>query len=117
MKKGEDEKTTTCLLLILPVAAMIAVTIIGMYITGGGNILNGAGMRSFLWGVLSGIAIAFVMILGKKVMTFKEASSALYEGWVGMLPIIIILPLLLVWATWYRPWEQANTWQMPSPAF
>ncbi len=74
---------------------MIAVTIIGMYITGGGNILNGAGMRSFLWGVLSGIAIAFVMILGKKVMTFKEASSALYEGWVGMLPIIIILTFAL----------------------
>lgn len=94
-QKEENEKTTTCLLLILPVIAMIAVTIIGMYVTGDGNILNGAGMRSFLWGVLSGITIAFIMILGKKVMTFKEASAALYEGWIGMLPIIIILTFAL----------------------
>ena len=66
-----------------------------MYFTGDGNILNGAGMRSFLWGVLSGIAIAFVMILVKKHLTFAEASHWLYEGWVGMLPAIIILTFAL----------------------
>lgn len=92
---GFEQKTASCLLLILPVVAMIAVTLVGMYVTGGGNILNGAGMRSFLWGVLSGIAIAFVMILTKKHLTFKEASHWLYEGWIGMLPAIIILTFAL----------------------
>lgn len=90
-----EEKKASCLLLILPVVAMIAVTILGMYFTGNGNILNGAGMRSFLWGVLSGIAIAFVMILAKKQLTFKEASGYLYDGWIGMLPAIIILTFAL----------------------
>lgn len=90
-----EEKKASCLLLILPVLSMIAVTIIGMYFTGDGNILNGSGMRSFLWGVLSGIAIAFVMILGKKQLTFKEASRYLYDGWIGMLPAIIILTFAL----------------------
>ena len=90
-----EDKKASCLLLILPVLSMIVVTIVGMYFTGDGNILNGAGMRSFLWGVLSGIAIAFVMILVKKHLTFAEASHWLYEGWVGMLPAIIILTFAL----------------------
>lgn len=54
-EKGEDEKTTTCLLLILPVAAMIAVTIIGMYITGRWEYLKWSRYEIVLWGVLSGL--------------------------------------------------------------
>ena len=90
-----ENKKASCLLLVLPVVSMIVVTIVGMYFTGDGNILNGSGMRSFLWGVLSGIAIAFVMILAKKHLTFAEASHWLYEGWIGMLPAIIILTFAL----------------------
>ena len=90
-----ENKKASCLLLVLPVVSMIVVTIVGMYFTGDGNILNGSGMRSFLWGVLSGIAIAFVMILAKKHLTFAEASHWLYEGWIGMLPAIIILTFTL----------------------
>lgn len=90
-----EDKKASCLLLVLPVVSMIVVTIVGMYFTGDGNILNGSGMRSFLRGVLSGIAIAFVMILGKKHLTFEEASHWLYEGWIGMLPAIIILTFAL----------------------
>ena len=90
-----ENKKASCLLLVLPVVSMIVVTIVGMYFTGDGNILNGSGMRSFLWGVLSGIAIAFVMILAKKHLSFAEASHWLYEGWIGMLPAIIILTFAL----------------------
>ena len=90
-----EDKKASCLLLVLPVVSMIVVTIVGMYFTGDGNILNGSGMRSFLWGVLSGIAIAFVMILAKKHLTFAEASHWLYESWIGMFPAIIILTFAL----------------------
>ena len=90
-----EDKKASCLLLVLPVVSMIVVTIVGMYFTGAGNILNGSGMRSFLWGVLSGIAIAFVMILAKKHLTFAEASHWLYESWIGMFPAIIILTFAL----------------------
>ena len=90
-----EDKKASCLLLVLPVVSMIVATIVGMYFTGDGNILNGSGMRSFLWGVLSGIAIAFVMILAKKHLTFAEASHWLYESWIGMFPAIIILTFAL----------------------
>ena len=90
-----EDKKASCLLLVLPVVSMLVVTIVGMYFTGDGNILNGSGMRSFLWGVLSGIAIAFVMILAKKHLTFAEASHWLYESWIGMFPAIIILTFAL----------------------
>lgn len=90
-----EDKKASCLLLVLPVVSMIVVTIVGMYFTGDGNNLNGSGMRSFLWGVLSGIAIAFVMILAKKHLTFAEASHWLYESWIGMFPAIIILTFAL----------------------
>ncbi|WP_130860978.1 Na+/H+ antiporter NhaC family protein [Bacilliculturomica massiliensis] len=89
------DKVSSVTILGVPVLLMIAVTVWGMYTTGDGNILNGAGMKSFLWGVLAGIAAGFIMITGKKILTPKEVSAALYKGWINMIPIVIILTFAL----------------------
>lgn len=89
--KVEIIKTASAWVLALPVLSMIIVTVLGMYVTGNGDILSGAGMRSFLWGVLSGLFVALTMILGKKLLTLNEANSFIYKGFESMIPVIIIL--------------------------
>ena len=92
---GTDEiresNTASAWILVLPILSMIVVTVFGMYVTGEGNILNGAGMRSYLWGVLSSIFIGVVMIKAKNLLTFKEINHCIYKGFESMIPIIIIL--------------------------
>lgn len=96
---NEDLKITdrisSSFILILPIITMILVTIMGMYFTGGGNILEGAGMRSFLWGVLSAITLAMLMIKQKKILSFSEMSTYLYQGISNMIPVVIILVFAL----------------------
>ena len=86
-----DEKTASAWVLVLPILSMIVVTVFGMYVTGNGNILEGAGMRSFLWGVLSGIFLGMVMIKAKSLLSFSEMNNHVYKGFESMIPIIIIL--------------------------
>ena len=86
-----EEKTASAWILVLPILSMIVVTVFGMYVTGDGNILNGAGMRSYLWGVLSSIFLGVVMIKAKNLLTFKEINHCIYKGFESMIPIIIIL--------------------------
>lgn len=87
----ESVKPTSPWNLVAPIFSMIAMIIIGLLITGKGNILEGDGMTAILWGNGLAILVALVLYTAQKIMTYKEFIDILFEGAGGLLPIAFIL--------------------------
>lgn len=87
----ETVKPTSPWNLVAPIFSMIAMIIIGLLITGKGNILEGDGMTAILWGNGLAILVALVLYTAQKIMTYKEFIDILFEGAGGLLPIAFIL--------------------------
>jgi len=68
---------------------------LALYITGDGNIINGAGSVSVLWSVCFAIAVAWVMTLLKTDASLAELMQVFMKGAGDLLPIAIILLLAL----------------------
>ncbi len=85
------EKKTSALNLVMPLISMIGMIVAGLLITGDGNLLEGDGMKSILWGVCFGLLVAGVMYLSQKIFTFQEFMDLAFEGTGGMLPVASIL--------------------------
>jgi len=95
-----------------PVITVVAVTILGLLMTGGvmdswvhGNgfftnlstiIGNSDSYVALLWGSFSGVAVALVMTLTTKTLTFRYSIESLMDGFKTMLPAVVIL--VLAWS-------------------
>ncbi len=90
--------------LVLPVVALIVACIIGMIYTGGFfdstssaymNIAtafaNSDASAGLSWGALISVIITVIYLIARRVITFKEAMSAIPKGFTAMVPAIIIL--------------------------
>ena len=90
--------------LVLPVVVLIAACIIGMIYTGGFfdstssaylNIAtafaNSDASAGLSWGALISVIITVIYLIARRVITFKEAMSAIPKGFTAMVPAIIIL--------------------------
>ena len=84
-------KKTSALNLGVPLLTMIGTIIAGLLITGDGNLLDGDGMRSILWGVVMGLMIATIMYLFQKIFTLEEIIDITFEGTGNMLSVAAIL--------------------------
>lgn len=81
----------SALLMVLPIAAMILMMPLGLYITGDGNIIEGSGSISVLWAVCFALLVSWIMILAKGVSTVNELMRIFMKGAGGILPIAAIL--------------------------
>ena len=83
-------KARACNLLV-PIGVLIVVMFAALLITGGGNIMNGAGMKALLWAVVSALLTIVVMTVVQKVFTLDEVISEMFKGMSHMLPIVFVL--------------------------
>ncbi len=94
-EKNSESEIPSAWLMGLPILAMIGMMPLALYITGDGNIINGAGSVSVLWSVCFAIAVAWTMTLAKGIASVAELMQVFMKGAGDLLPIAIILLLAL----------------------
>lgn len=83
---------------VLPILAMIGVTLLGFALTGEGDTLRDVmstadPFRALLWGALAGLLVALLMTLLTRTLTLAEAMEAMEQGVHPMVTACIILTL------------------------
>ena len=96
--------------LLLPVIVLIAISVVGMLFVGGmwgadwwggtdnvGNLVGAFGNTdatiALPWGGLIALALVIIWMLCRKLVTFKEAMECVPQGFVAMVPAMIILTM------------------------
>jgi len=98
-KKAEDFKAATsgvqprAINLLLPVAVLIGVMFLALFITGNGNLMNGAGTQALIWAVSASLLCIAILCLVQKVFKPSEIIDEIFNGMKGTLPIAFILLL------------------------
>lgn len=103
LKAEEGSKNGKVIDLILPIIALIVMCVIGIIYVGG--FFNGVSfIESFSgtdssvglpWGALVALLFAFVYFLVRRTISFKEAMDCVSEGFVLMVPSLLILTLAI----------------------
>lgn len=81
--------------MFLPIASMVLFMPVGLYITGGGNILDGSGSTSVLWSVLVGLGVAWLLLLFQRAYTQDDLVKIGLKGAGGLVPLALILLLAI----------------------
>lgn len=81
--------------MLWPVAALILVMPVGLYVTGQGDLFAGSGSKSVLWASLTGLLVVSVLVLAQRTMNLEQLTHTWLEGAGRMLPIAVILLLAL----------------------
>ena len=79
--------------MILPIATMVLMMPVGLYVTGGGDILNGSGSKSVLLAVTVAVFLAAVLYRVQGIMKLPELSAKFIEGGRALMPMAIIMML------------------------
>ena len=104
-KQGSDEKPATSkgkvIDLVLPIVVLILICVFALVYNGG--ILSGAGFISAFsdtdatiglpWGGLIALIFVIAYFLIRRLMTFKEAMECIPQGFIAMVPAILILTM------------------------
>lgn len=81
--------------MFVPIASMVLFMPVGLYITGGGNLLEGSGSTSVLWSVMVGLGMAWVLLLTQRAYTQDELVKIGLKGAGALVPLALILLLAL----------------------
>jgi len=81
--------------MILPIAVMVVMMPVSLFLTGGGNLMDGSGSTSVLWAVLSGLAVAWLLLLGQRGASVDDLTRTGLKGAGGLVPLALILLLAL----------------------
>lgn len=84
--------------LILPLLVLIVGVITTLFITGKGNLMNGAGMQALLWGVFLSLATCGLLTCVKGIYTFDKFIDMTFQGAKGMISIAAILMLAFAYS-------------------
>lgn len=81
--------------MVVPIAAMILMMFVGLYITGDGNLAKGSGSKSILWASLFANAVAWGLLLWQKAMNVEQLTKTFLKGAGGLVPLALMLLLAL----------------------
>ncbi|MDE0357803.1 MAG: C4-dicarboxylate ABC transporter [Gammaproteobacteria bacterium] len=81
--------------MLVPIAVMVVTMPLGLYVTGGGSMLEGSGSTSVLWAVLAGLGAAWLLLLGQRGASLDELTRTGLKGAGGLMPLALILLLAL----------------------
>ncbi len=81
--------------MLVPIAVMVLTMPLGLYVTGGGSMLEGSGSTSVLWAVLAGLGAAWLLLLGQRGANLDELTRTGLKGAGGLMPLALILLLAL----------------------
>ncbi|MFW6078514.1 MAG: Na+/H+ antiporter NhaC family protein [Gemmatimonadota bacterium] len=84
--------------MILPIAAMVFMMPVALFITGGGDLREGSGTTSVLWAVLTGLAVAWTLLLAQRAYTVDRLTQTGLKGAGGLMGMALVLLLALALA-------------------
>lgn len=79
--------------MILPVAVMVVMMPVVLFITGGGSLMEGSGSLSVLWSVIGGLVAGAVSYRIQGIMTIKEITDIFMKGVGGLIPLASLMLL------------------------
>ena len=79
--------------MLVPIATMIGMMPLGMYITGKGKITQGSGSTSVLWAVSAAVVVASLLYLVQRILSLAELSELILKGMAGLIPLAFIMVL------------------------
>jgi len=84
--------------MIVPIAVMVSMMPISMYVTGEGDIMAGSGSTSVLWAVVAAIGVAWVLSLGQRLLDLEALSRASLQGAGALTGMALVLLLAITLA-------------------
>jgi tetracycline resistance efflux pump len=81
--------------MFLPIAAMVFMMPLALWITGDGDLRAGSGSTSVLWAVLVGLLVAWLMLLIQRANTVDELTRIGLRGAGGLMSLALVLLLAL----------------------
>ena len=81
--------------MVVPILVMVLMMPVSLLITGEGSLMEGSGSTSVLWAVLSGLAVAWVLLLVQRGASMDELTRTGLKGAGGLVPLALILLLAL----------------------
>jgi len=79
--------------MILPIATMVITMPVVLFITGGGNLMEGSGSISVLWSVIAALAVGAVSYRAQGLMRTKEITDVFMKGVGGLIPLASLMVL------------------------
>ena len=77
--------------MLLPMGVLIATILAVLTITGKGNLTQGAGMQSLLWGCILAVLTICILCVAQKLFSVDEVINEMFKGMGTMLPVAGIL--------------------------
>ena len=96
--KAPEKISPRALNMILPIAVMVTMMPVSLFITGGGDLREGSGSTSVLWAVLLALATAWALLLGQRAFTVDQLTKMALKGAGGLVPLMMILLFALTLA-------------------
>jgi Na+/H+ antiporter NhaC len=81
--------------MIVPIVVMVLMMPISLFITGQGDLMEGQGSTSVLWAVLTGLGVAWTLLLVQRGASVDELTRTGLKGAGGLIPLALILFLAL----------------------
>jgi Na+/H+ antiporter NhaC len=93
-----DDVTPRAANLLLPIAVMISMIFVGLWVTGEGRLMDGSGSTAVLWavGVAVAVAVGFYALPwpgGRATLSINEAVDWALQGASGLVPVTLLLVL------------------------
>lgn len=94
-----DHVTPQAQNLLLPVGVMVGMIFVGLYVTGGGDLMQGSGSTAVLWAVGAAVGVAMVLYAlprlwrDKPVLSIEESMDWVVKGASGLVPVTFLLVL------------------------
>lgn len=93
-----DDITPRAANLLVPIAVMISMIFVGLWITGDGRIMDGSGSTAVLWAVSLAVATAVVLYAlpwpdGRATLSVNDAMDWVLQGASGLVPVTFLLLL------------------------
>ena len=82
---------------LIPIGVMIGMIFVGLYFTGGGNLMEGSGSTSVLWAVGAAVLVAFIIYMiprqGQMLLTPAQTTDYVVKGASGLVGVVALLVL------------------------
>ena len=92
---GRPGVKPNALYMIVPVAVLLIMVFVALYVTGDGNIIKGNGSSSIFYAAIVAILVASVLLLAKRALRFGEILDILFKGMGELLPVAVLLVFAL----------------------
>ena len=77
--------------MVVPLAVLLTMIFVGLWITGEGNLLEGDGGTSVLWAVLAAVVTAALLGIFQRILRVSKTMDLVLQGAGGMVPVVTVL--------------------------